>query len=224
VRTVSVRKEELVGRLEKRFGKNEPIFMKDIMETWSEYSESRVYQLIRMLCEDGTLMKDIPGVYYFPEEAVWREGTLYLDAMKIVERRYMRYKGKVFGYYSGQTLMNMVGLSNQVPAVEEIVTVNESTRVRWINVGNARFILRRAKIDITEENAPVMQLLEIFKRYDKRYDWRYGKPLAKYQQDNLIALAKGKIDENILIECAKCFPKRALENLKKSGLYDILIQ
>jgi hypothetical protein len=145
------------------------------------------------------------------------EGTLSLDTMKIVERRYMKNrKVKVLGYYSGQTLMNMVGLSNQVPAVDEIVTMNESTRVRRVSIGKARFILRRAKIEIDEKNAPVMQLLEIFDRYDK--------PLAGYQQDNLIALAGGKIDRDVLSECSKYFPRRALQNLKKSEVYDVLAQ
>jgi len=216
MRTAIVGKEELLERLEKRFGKNEPIFLKEILEAWSEYSRPRVLQLVREFCDDGTFVKKIPGVYYLPEDAVIWEGTLSLDTMRIVERRYLKDEGKVLGYYSGQTLMNMVGLSNQVPAVDEIVTVNESTRVRWVNIGKARFILRRAKIKISEKNAPVMQLLEIFNQYDK--------PLAKYQQDNLIALAGGKIDKDILAECAKRFPKRALENLKRSEVYDVLAQ
>ncbi|MDR0335311.1 MAG: hypothetical protein LBH69_05460 [Methanomassiliicoccaceae archaeon] len=217
MRRVKIVTEELAERLEERFGRNEPIFVKDIAEAWSEYSQSSVYQLIRLLCEDGTLMKDIPGVYYLPADADWMEGTLSLDTMKIVERRYMKNrKGKVLGYYSGQTLMNMVGLSNQVPAVDEIVTMNESTRIRRVSIGKARFILRRAKIEINEKNAPVMQLLEIFNQYDK--------PLARYQQENLIALARGKIDKEVLKECAKYFPRRALQNLKRSEVYDVLAQ
>ena len=215
MRTAIIEKEELIKRLEKRFGKNEPIFLEDIMKEWSEYSRPRVFQLIRLLCNDGTLTKDIPGVYYFPKDAVWG-GTLSLDTMKVVERRYLKDGGKVLGYYSGQTLMNRAGLSNQVPNIREIVTVNESTRVRTVTIDGFKVILRRAKIEINETNAPIMQLLEIFNRYDK--------PLARYQQDNLITLAGGKIDPDILTECAKCFPKRALENLKRSEVYDVLAQ
>ena len=207
--------DELAERLEKRFGINEPIFIKDIMKTWSEYSQSSVYKLVGALCDEGTLKKKVPGVYYFPKEAVWG-GEFSLETMKIVERRYLRYNGKVFGYYSGQTLMNMVGLSNQVPNTEEIVTMNESTRRRTVTINGFRYTLRRAKIEINEKNAPVMQLLEIFDQYDE--------PLARYQKDNLIALARGKIDKDVLTECAKCFPRRALQNLKRSGVYDVLAQ
>jgi hypothetical protein len=216
MRRANVEKEDLIERLEKKFGKNEPIFVKDIMEAWGEYSRARMFQLIRMFCDDGTLMKKVPGVYYFPKDAVYWSGVLSLETMKIVERKYLKDNGKVFGYYSGQTLMNMVGLSNQVPNTDEIVTVNETTRVRTVMINKFKVILRRAKIEINEKNAPIMQLLEIFNQYDK--------PLARYQRDNLVALVSGKIDENILTECAKCFPKRALENLKKSEVYNVLAQ
>jgi len=213
MRKALIEKEKLLRRLEKRFGVNEPIFIKEIMASWSEYSRARVFQLIKMMCEDGSLMRDIPGVYYLPEEASWG-GTWLLDTGKIIEKRYLKSDGRVIGYYSGLTLMNKVGLSNQVPFTDDIVTMNETTTVRWVNVGKARVILRRAKIKITEKTAPVMQVLEIFSRYDK--------PLAKYQQDNIIALTGGKIDQKILMECAKCFPKRALENFKKSEVYNVL--
>ena len=213
MRTATIEKEKLVKRLERKFGKGEPIFTKEIVALWSEYSRARVFQLIKILCDDGTLMKDIRGTYYFPEEAFWG-GTWSLETGKIIEKRYLRVNGKIIGYYSGMTLMNAAGFSNQVPNTPEIVTMNESAKVRWVNIGKARVILRRAKIKITEKNAPVMQLLEIFNQYDK--------PLAKYQKENLISLVGGKIDENMLKECAKCFPKRALENFKKSEVYDVL--
>ena len=213
MRKALVEKEKLLRRLEKRFGVNEPIFTKEIMVSWSEYSRARVFQLIKILCEDGSLMRDIPGVYYLPKESFW-EGTWLLSTGKIIEKRYLKSNGKVIGYYSGLTLMNKVGLSNQVPFTDDIVTMNETTTVRWVNVGKARVILRRARVKINEQNAPVMQLLEIFSRYDG--------PLAKYQQDNIIGLVGGKIDGDVLKECAKCFPKRALENFKKSEVYDVL--
>ena len=215
MRSAITEKEDLIRRLEKLFGRNEPIFIKEIISSWNEYSRSRVLQLIRELCTDGALIKDIPGVYYLPKETVWG-GVFSLDTMKIIEKRYLKDGGKVFGYYSGHTLMNDVGLSNQVPNTDEIVTVNEATRVRTVVIDGFKVILRRAKIKINEKNAPVMQLLEIFNRYDG--------PLAGYQRENLIALAGGTIDKNIVMRCAKCFPKRALENFKRSGMYDVLPQ
>jgi len=216
MRTANISKKTLIRRLEKKFGRNEPIFLKDIMKAWSEYSRPRVFQLIKELCDDETLIKKIPGVYYLPVDADYREGTLSLDTMKIIEKRYIKAEGKTFGYYSGFKLMNWAGFSNQVPNTSEIVTTKEATRVRTVMVGKFKVILRRAKIDINEKNAPVMQLLEIFKRYDK--------PLEKYQRENLVELTGGSVDKDTLAKCANCFPKRALENFKRSGMYDVLAQ
>jgi len=216
MRKANVMPEKLVERLEKRFGRGEPIFMKDIMKSWSEYSESNVYKIIKTLCDNGILLKDTPGVYFLPKKTVWIEGEFSLDTMKIVERRYVSDKGKVFGYYSGFFLMNQAGFSNQVPNIREIVTTKETTSVRTVTINGFKVKLRRAKININDKNAPVMQLLEIFNRYEG--------PVTGYQRDNLISLTGGKVDPTLLAECAKCFPKRALENLKRSGMYEVLAQ
>jgi hypothetical protein len=150
------------------------------------------------------------GVYYFSETAFWG-APLPLDAAKVAEKKYIKNNGRTLGYYSGLTLMNMVGLTNQVPNTSEITTVRETTRMRDISIGKAKFRIRRAKMEVTEENAPVLQLLELFNRIDK--------PLEKFQKDNLLILiGNKKIKAELLAECAKCFPKRALQNLKRSEI------
>lgn len=203
-------KTELVARLKKQFGISEPIFTEEILAAWSDYSRPRVFQLLKELCENGAITKYALGVYYFSEPTPWGTQSA-LSADKVAEKRYLQANGKIFGYYSGLTLMNMVGLTNQVPNTREIVTVNETTRVREVTIGKRRFLVRRAKTDITSENAPVMQMLEIFNVYDI--------PLERYQAENILALVGGRrIDKSLVYECAKYYPKRALQNLRKSEI------
>ncbi|MCL1904668.1 MAG: hypothetical protein FWG19_00910 [Methanomassiliicoccaceae archaeon] len=205
-----IKKKELIARLKKRFNVGEPIFTEDIMKAWSEYSRTRVFQLLKEFCNDGSITKYSTGIYYFQKTAFWG-APLSLNPEDIAKKKYISNNGETIGYYSGLTLLNWIGLLNQVPNTPEIVTVNEKTRVRDVMIGKRRFVVRRAKIRITKKNAPVLQLLEIFNRYDKK--------LARYQIENLLALIDNKnIDPKILKECAKCFPKRALENLKRSEI------
>jgi len=205
-----IKKKELIARLKKKFNTSEPIFTEDIMKAWSEYSRTRVFQLLKEFCIDGSITKYAKGIYYFQETALWG-APLSLNPVRIAEKIYIKNDGKTYGYYSGLTLLNWIGLSNQVPNTREIVSVNERTRVRDVTIGKRRFVVRRAKIKVTKKNAPVLQLLEIFNKYDKQ--------LARYQIENLLALIDNKkIDPKILKECAKCFPKRALENLKRSEI------
>ena len=216
MRTPNVERTELISRLKEEFGNGEPIFIKEIFVIWGEYSAPRIYQLLRESCEDGTMKKFGPGVYCFPKTAFWGE-QLPPTADEVAEKKYIRNGETVFGYYSGLTLLNMVGLSNQVPFTREIVTVNETTKVRDVYMGKARFRLRRAKTEITRENAPLFQILEIFSKTDR--------PLKKRVADNILALADGVgIDPVLLEECAKFFPKRALKNLKNSEIGYILTQ
>ena len=210
MRTPDIERTELISRLKEEFGVSEPIFTKDVISSWEEYSRPRIFQLLREFCNDGTIVRYAKGVYYFPEISFWNS-PLPLSAVKVAEKRYLKADGEVFGYYSGLTLLNMIGLTNQVPNKREIVTTNETTRVREVIIGKAYFRIRRSKLKVTDENAPLLQILEIFNRTEG--------PLAKYQIENLIALIGNKrIDKELLFDCAEYFPKRALRNLMNSEI------
>ena len=210
MRPTNISKAELIARLRKQFNTNEPIFTEEILAAWSEYSRPRVFQLLKELCGEGEISKYAIGVYYF-SELTFLGVPLSLDSGKVAEKRYLQANGQVFGYYSGLTLLNMVGLSNQFPFIREIVTAKETTSIRLVTIGKREFLLRRAKTEITDENAPVLQILEIFSKFDR--------PLEKYQAENILALAGGRrIDKNIVNECAKFYPKRALQNFKNSEI------
>jgi len=215
MRTPDVDRKELIARLKAEFGEDEPIFIKEIMSSWREYSPARISQILKELCSDGTIVRYARGVYYFPKTAFWN-APLPLDVTKVAEKRYMKANGEVFGYYSGPTLLNMIGLTNQVPNTDEIVTMNETTRVREVTIGKFYFRLRRSKMQITEENAPLLQVLEIFNKGDA--------PLERYQKENILALLGNKtIDKALLFECAEYFPKRALKNLMNSEIGALLV-
>jgi len=205
MRPQNIDRTELITRLKEEFGVNEPIFIKEIFNSWKDYSQSRVFQLLKGFCSEGVISKHSKGVYYFSETA-FCGGPAGLPAFKVAEKRYMNADGKTFGYYSGLTLQNMIGLTNQVPNTREIVTTNETTRVREVTIGKFYFRIRRSKLQITEENAPLLQVLEIFNKTDG--------PLVRYQKENILALiGKDRIDKELLLECAEHFPKRALKNL-----------
>ena len=53
---------------------------------------------------------------------------------------------------------------------------------------------------------------------------RKDNPYAPGAGRKPVALVGGKIDEDVLTECAKCFPKRTLQNLKRSEVYHVLAQ
>ena len=94
------------------------------------------------------------GIYYIPCETIM--GQTKLDPRKVIEKKYLSDQKRVYGYYSGLTFMNRMGLTLQVPAIEEIYTNNEPSRVRDVTVGFQKIRLRRARCEISKQNVSTL--------------------------------------------------------------------
>jgi hypothetical protein len=91
-----------------------------------------------------------------------------------------------------------MGLSTQVPFVEEITSNYAPAVVREINVKNRWYIIRRPVVDVTEENVFTLQMLDCLKDIEKCAEEDLticGKILTDYAIEN--AITKNKIDELI---------------------------
>lgn len=70
----------------------------------------------------------------------------------------------------GYTFANQIGLSLQVPYVQEIVTNEASAKVREIDIKGQKFIIRKPKAEVTEENVYTLQFLDFLSDIDKYLD------------------------------------------------------
>lgn len=115
----------------REYGVNQPIFLSELIEK-AGLSRPRVNQLIREHIEGGQLARFSDGVYYIPSKTLL--GDSNLDVRKVIDKKYLAQDGRVFGIYSGLTLLNSFGLTTQVASIYEIVTNRESTRVRETSI------------------------------------------------------------------------------------------
>ena len=60
-----------------------------------------------------------------------------------------------------------MGLSTQVPFTQEISSNFAPALIRKMTIKNRQYIIRRPVVEITEENAPVLQLLDCLKDLEK---------------------------------------------------------
>ena len=120
---------------------------------------------LKELCDTGKLCRYEAGVYYLPGK-INLKGLTPVSASTVARCKYVSQKGKVKGYYSGYTFANQIGLSLQVPYVQEIVTNETSAKVREIDIGGQKFLLRKPKAFITEENCVVLQFLDFLSDID----------------------------------------------------------
>ncbi|MCM1195316.1 MAG: hypothetical protein NC332_05230 [Firmicutes bacterium] len=205
-----------IQRLLTKYGENEPIFTEEIMGEFSEYSRPRVFQLINSAVENGTLARFDKGVYYIPTQT--RYGQSVLTVEQVVQKKYVADKGEVFGIYGRLILQLNFLLSYQVPNAIEVITNNETMRVREIELQGRRVVLRKSRCKINKDNAAAYTIMELFSDID----------LEQYKENSSVRrevfgyIKENKIVRNELSALTSVFPARTTKNLMESGLiYEI---
>ncbi len=200
---------EIVSYLKDIYGYNTPIFLKDIRI--GRKSKTAIRKELSRAVKDNKIIRRSQGVYYFKEEEEL-SGDLSFEQIvsdKFIKRNYhfLNFDYDVYGYYSGQTFLNMIGISQQVPAVLEITT-NKTSCKRVYSSGKYRAILRKGKTEINRLNYKALQFFDMLSSLSDE-DIRNNKELLiKYIGENLrkkdftdnIHFYKAKVMKNIVEE------------------------
>ncbi len=145
------------------YKENEPIFSNEIKI--DGLSDVNLRQQFKNLCDKGILNRFDNGVYYIPKQSRLKS-SVKMPSEIVAKYKYIENKEEVFGYYSGYTLANKIGILNQVPIKEEIVSNNMAAIVREVKLGNQVYVVRHSKIPVTRENQKTLQLLDLLKELD----------------------------------------------------------
>ncbi len=206
--------DDLVNKLRETFGTGNPILLDEIKEVFSEMPEATLYRRLRSAVASAGLVKPRKGVYYIPADT--RFGPSTISNAKILEKKYLSDGKDVYGYVTGPTLENRVGISNQVPGTLEIVTNRESTRSRKIEPygGYREITLRRPRTPVTADNVETLQLLDLL---------TYA-PVNQLDPSELANLKKfaSKTDKRKLIEYAKYYPDKTALRILESETNGVL--
>lgn len=150
--------------LMENYGYNEPIFINDLFI--EGISENAVRQSVKRLAASGFLERYDSGIYYIPK----RGGILgksYLDSNIVIMRKYVQNKSDKYGYVTGLSFANELGLTTQMPAIIEVVTNREATNGRMVMVGNQKVRVKKSSVPISESNAELLQLLDAIGQAEK---------------------------------------------------------
>lgn len=153
---------DIISYLKDIYGYATPIFLKDIRI--GRKSKTAIRKELSRAVKDNRIIRRSQGVYYFKEE---KEMADELSFNEIVTKKYIKddygFPGlnlDVYGYYSGQTFLNMIGISQQVPAVLEVTTNNTSCK-RIYHSGKYRCMLRKGRTQIDHTNWKILQFLDM---------------------------------------------------------------
>jgi predicted transcriptional regulator of viral defense system len=201
----------LYDYLIENYEEGEPIFLTDI--NIEGMTEENIRYHLKKLTDNGTICRFDSGIYYLPRVNIFGEKSV-LSAETVALHKYILRKGKRIGFYSGYTLANRMGISMQVPFKEEITSNYAPAQVREISIKNRKYVLRRPVIEITEENAYVLQLLDCLKDIDKsaEEDMKVcGKILSQYSKEHKIT--KEQIDKFL-----KYYPIKIYKAIYETGV------
>lgn len=190
---------------------NEPLFIEDFVNENVKYDSAKT--MLSNWVRAGILMRYAQGIYYIPKNTVLGKSTISFES--VIEKKYIADKNQVFGYYSGMTLLNSVGLTTQVPNIPEITTNKEATRKRKVTIGKRSVIVRKSEIEISEENAVYLQFLDIFRYADID-------SIAKSKEKIIAFFDRNRLSFNSLQQIEKEVAAKLRKALRRSGIYDEL--
>ena len=156
---------DIVSYLSNIYGYDTPIFIKDVRI--GRKSKTAIREEFYRATKRGDLERKSSGIYYLKSNKDFGSGITF---RKIVENKFM-YPDCVSletrelfidGYYSGMTFLNMIGLSEQVPAIPEVTTNKTSSKKRYFVSGNSMAIIRKGRIPIDFTNWKDLQFFDMF--------------------------------------------------------------
>jgi len=206
----------LYGYLIENFKPYEPIFTADID---IDMVGNSLRPKLKELCDSGKLCRYEAGVYYLPGKLKLK-GLTPISASVVARSKFINRRGKVRGYYSGYTFANQIGLSLQVPYVQEIVTNEASAKVREIDIKGQKFIIRKPKAEVTEENVYTLQFLDFLSDIDKYMDGSSENILDKLEK----LIKDEKITKELIDTYISLYPTKVYKNLYETGVVYAIAQ
>lgn len=178
----------IFNELTSNFGADEPILIDDIVDMYPGRSRPWIDKAIKAMVDRGQIKRFSPGVYYIPRKTVL--GDSVLNPRKVIAKKYIRNSRETYGYLGGTSLLNSFGLTTQVPNVITVISNNESTRGRRIEIGNQRVYLCKPPTTVTSSNFKTLQFCELIRLVDlENLDSIEIRNLENYITENNISLS-----------------------------------
>ena len=203
----------LLDYLKSHFGPGKPIFTSDAEPLG--LSAGNLRQQFKKLVDAGELSRFEPGVYFLPDK---NHEYYPLSTNMVAEYRYITNGEDVYGYFSGYTFANQLGICLQVPYKEEIVSNNATAIVREVKVGNIPFVVRRSKIPVTRENRNVLQLLDLLKDVEEYTDYECEDEAPDLIRRHII---RNKIRRSDIDKYIEDFPLKTYKSIYDLRLTDV---
>ena len=195
----------LYDMLLSEYGYGNPFSFEEIK--FNNYSLPWIKKELNKLVNDNKIIRYERGIYYIPEQTIF--GNSSLNPQKIIEKKYLVNDS---GYYSGLSFANKIGITTQMPNVIEIYTNNEKSRVREVTINNLKVILRKSRVNVTNDNVYVLSFLELMNSFSIDYfDSNRKEKIVNYIREK-------RIRRDQITKYSPYFPDKVMRNLIESEI------
>lgn len=203
----------LIERLKEKFNYDEPIFINEIYNIMNDYSKSKVFELINEALKLSVLKRYDQGIYYLVRQTIVGDSILSLD--DVIEKKYIYNNNERFGIFGLKVMEVNFSLSTQIPALIEVITNKESRKSRVINIRGRDILLKKSRIQITNDNYKAYTILEFFTQINIT---EYLKN-SKCQKEVKKYILENKISKIQVTKLLNSFPAKTTKNLIVSEVF-----
>jgi len=175
-----------------------------------------VRKQIERLVEKEKLVRIDTGVYIYPKISIITGRLETADPKKIIEKKYVGENKKI-GFYSGLTLLRQLGICNQIPNIDEIVTNKEKSNRRITKVSYQKVALRKTKVKINNDNVYTLQFLDLLRIIDD-----YRDSSKEWAKEQIVKKYKGKVTLDSIAKYIKYFPAKVAKKMMEYKVYELL--
>lgn len=207
------KKDIVLEYLKTNYGNKSPIFVNKIYEAFPQISKETIRSVIRRSSKSGVLKKVNHGVYALPnKDSVLREPTVFVSDI-MINKYIMNQSGERVGYFSGINFANQVGLTSQTASIPTIYSNNVSNKKRIAKLGNTRIIVNAPRVEVTDKNYRLLQVLDLLNEFDK-----YSEYDLKSSSDKIFLFLKDiDLEEDEVETIVSKYPLRAQVKFYKIG-------
>ena len=186
---------------------NTPIIIGDI--NIPDMTNVNVRKQLSRLVEMKLLEKYSQGVYYLPKDTILGKSKLVFE--DVINQKYISNGDDVYGFYSGLSFLNKIGISTQIPFTYEIVTNKETSRKRIVSFNKRNVILRKAYVEINKDNVLELQFLDFINSTSIQEIKNNYELLKEY-------IGTNNLNKNIIIESLNYYPAMVSKKMIESRL------
>ncbi len=150
---------------------NEPIFVEDIVRSFPNHSRQWIDDTLKNLVQKNRIKRFSTGVYYIPVK--YKNGESTLNIKMVIERKYIKNRNDVIGFYSGDSLLMKIGLINRNSEMITVVTNREKSKGRKVVIGDKTIYLKKPPTEITGNNCSALRFLEAVRIMDFMHSDRF---------------------------------------------------